>query len=188
MSRSTEAHYERHSKRRIRCKMCHLNVYWSHRTHKKLWECVWDFRWSHNSNILSEIIKEELRCNCATSEKCAEKTYSWCNVLLLLFQKSVPPPPTPPHRLIRLPCTVLTLCWMLVSVKSGSFHLWSTQSPGSHLLRHWGWDFHTVWTNRMGGDTDIWHEWSTVRLLGTNIKETNNGNITLYSFPCLLEC
>lgn len=36
-----------------------------------------------------------------------------------------------------------------------------------------GWD-------RMGGDADILHKWAMERLLETNKKETNNGNITLY--------
>lgn len=73
------------------------------------------------------------------------KHWNTADVIYCLQSVSV----RPHQRLTRLPCTVLTLCWMLISVNSGSFHLWPTTSPGSHLLRRWGWDQQSGWTGRV---------------------------------------
>lgn len=111
-----------HSKRRICGKIDHLNVYWDCKVPRK-YENV-----SGTLDYFKTLYGQILPSNNMHIWKMCARTYRllsakrWCVY-------------TQTYTQIRLPCTVLTLCWMLISVKSGSFHLWLTQSPGSHLLR-----------------------------------------------------
>lgn len=160
MSQNTGAHVERHSKWRICGQFYHLNMYWGHKVIKC--EVV-----SGTLDYLTTLCVEKARRRCivimqqyATClQKCTECSQQIFDVLLTwCIQQSI----TLTHTLIWLACKVL-----LYQSKVGRSICGQSRDQAPICCTGWDWDSRAVWMNRMGGETDIWHEWNTKRLLET---------------------